>query len=244
MPVDVLFFGAHPDDVEWGVGGIALLLRDGGVPFAIVDMTRGELGSRGTVEERKAEATAAEEFMGAQARENLGLPDGGIVDTPQSRMLVASMIRRYQPKVVVAPLWEDRHPDHAAAGQTVRNAPLYSALKKVDDPHPPHQPESFFYYPLHKTVQPSFVVDTSAVFERKLQLLRLHASQFGKTAEEFGVLPHGLGDYLFGLETRDRHYGASVGVRFGEALISERPVKLGSIGDLIRERGDTPAVLV
>jgi LmbE family N-acetylglucosaminyl deacetylase len=104
MPVNVLFFGAHPDDVEWGAGGIALLLRDGGVSFAIVDMTKGELGSRGTPEERKAEAALAAEFMGAQARENLGLPDGGIQDTPQNRMLVASTIRRYRPKIVVAPL--------------------------------------------------------------------------------------------------------------------------------------------
>jgi N-acetylglucosamine malate deacetylase 1 len=233
MPTDVLFFGAHPDDVEWGAGGIALLLRDSGVSFAIVDMTRGELGSRGTPEERRAEATLAAEFIGAQARENLGLPDGGIQDTPPNRMLVASTIRRYRPKIVVAPLWEDRHPDHAAAGQTIRNSALYCALTKIDDPNPPHRVEAFFYYPLHKAALASFVVDTSEVFERKLQLLRLHQSQFGKTAEEFGVLAQGLGDYLFGLETRDRHYGSLVGVRFGEALITDRPVKLRSIKELL-----------
>jgi bacillithiol biosynthesis deacetylase BshB1 len=233
MPVDVLFFGAHPDDVEWGAGGIVLLLHDSCVSFAIVDMTKGELGSRGTPEKRKAEATAASEFLGAQARDNLGLPDGGIQDTPQNRLLVASTIRRYRPKIVVAPLWEDRHPDHAAAGQTIRNSALYCALTKVDDPNPPHRVQAFFYYPLHKAAQAAFVVDTSDVFERKLQLLRLHQSQFGKTAEEFGVLPQGLGDYLFGLETRDRHYGSLVGVRFGEALITDRPVKLRSMKDLL-----------
>ena len=234
MPVDVLFFGAHPDDVEWGAGGIALLLNDRGVSFAIVDLTRGEMGSRGTLDERKAEAALAAEFMGAQARENLDLPDGGVQDTPQNRLLVASTIRRYRPKIVVAPLWEDRHPDHAAAGQTVRNSPLYCALTKVEDPNPPHRPKAFLYYPLHKTAQAVFVVDTSEVFQRKLQLLLLHHSQFGKTAEEFGVLAQGLGDYLFGLETRDRHYGSLVGVHFGEALISDRPVKLSSMEDLLR----------
>ncbi len=233
MPVEVLFFGAHPDDVEWGAGGIALLLRDGGVSFVIVDMTKGELGSRGTPEDRKAEAILAAEFMGAQARVNLGLPDGGIQDTPQNRLLVASTIRRYRPKTVVGPLWEDRHPDHAAAGETIRNSALYCTLTKVDDPNPPHRVSNFFYYPLHKAAQAAFVVDTSGVFERKLQLLRLHHSQFGKTAEEFGVLPQGLGDYLFGLETRDRHYGSLVGARFGEALITDRPVKLPNIKDLL-----------
>ncbi len=234
MPVDVLFFGAHPDDVEWGAGGITLLLRESGISFVIIDMTRGELGSRGTPEQRKTEATLAAQFMGAQARENLDLPDGGLQDTPQNRMLVAGAIRRYRPKSVVAPLWEDRHPDHAAAGQTVRNSALYCALTKVDDPNPPHRPEAFFYYPLHKAAQASFVVDISQVFQRKLQLLRLHQSQFGKTAEEFGVLAQGLGDYLFGLETRDRHYGSMVGVRFGEALVSDGPVKVRSLEYLLR----------
>jgi bacillithiol biosynthesis deacetylase BshB1 len=233
MSVDVLFFGAHPDDVEWGVGGIALILRERGVSFAIVDMTRGELGSRGTLDERKTEAAIAAEFMGAQARENLDLPDGGIQDTPQNRLLVASSIRRYRPKIVVAPLWEDRHPDHAAAGQTIRNSPLYCGLTKTADPNPPHQPTAFLYYPLHKSARPAFVVDTSDVFPRKQHLLRLHHSQFGKTAEEFGVLPQGLGDYLFGLETRDRHYGALIGVRFGEGLVIDRPVNLRSLEDLL-----------
>jgi LmbE family N-acetylglucosaminyl deacetylase len=111
-----------------------------------------------------------------------------------------------------------------AAGQTIRNSALYCALTKIDDPNPPHRVEAFLYCPLHKAEQAAFVVDTSDVFERKLQVLRLHQSQFGKATEEFGVLPQSFGDYLFGLETRDRHYGSLVGVRFGEALITDRPV--------------------
>jgi bacillithiol biosynthesis deacetylase BshB1 len=234
MAVDVLFFGAHPDDVEWGVGGIALLLKQRGVSFAVVDLTRGELGSRGVPEQRKNEAAVAAEFMGAGARENLELPDGGVQDTPAHRFLIAQTIRRHRPKLVVAPLWEDRHPDHAAAGLMVRNSALYCTLKKADDVNPPHRPNAFLYYPLHKTASAAFVVDTSEVFVRKLELLRLHHSQFGKTAEEFGVLAQGLGDYLYGLETRDRHYGSQVGVRYGEALIAEGPVKLRGMEDLLR----------
>lgn len=233
MPVDILFWGAHPDDVEWGVGGIALLLQERAVSFAIVDLTRGELGSRGTLEERDQEAIKAAGFMGAQARENLNLPDGGLVDTQANRSLIARAIRRHRPKIVVAPLWEDRHPDHAAAGLMVRNSPLYCTLKKAEDPNPPHLPGSFLYYPLHKIIQPTFVVDTTPLFPRKLELLRLHHSQFGKTASERGVIPQGLGDYLHTLETRDRHYGLQIGTHFGEALIADRPMKLGGIEALL-----------
>jgi bacillithiol biosynthesis deacetylase BshB1 len=231
--VDVLLFGAHPDDVEWGAGGITLLLRDAGIPFAIVDMTNGEMGSRGTLEQRQIEAVAASEFLGATARETLNLPDCGLVDSPENRRLVASAIRRHRPKLVLAPFWEDRHPDHAAAGLTVRNSQLYCSLTKLDDPNPPHKPDSFLFYPLNKFEQPAFVVDTTNVFPLKLELLRIHRSQFEKTAEEFGVIAHGVSDYLFGLESRDRYFGSLVGARYGEALVSDRPVRLSSPGDVL-----------
>jgi N-acetylglucosamine malate deacetylase 1 len=233
MAVDVLLIGAHPDDVEWGAGGIALLLRNAGISFAILDLTRGEMGSRGTPEHRQAEAALAAEFMGASARETLDLPDCGLADAPEHRRRVASVIRRYRPKIVLAPLWEDRHPDHAAAGLLVRNSQLYCTLAKLDDPNPPHKPGAFLFYALHHSVRPSFVVDTTAVFRDKLELLRTHRSQFAKTAEEFGVLAHGVGDYLFGLESRDRYFGSLIGVRFGEALVADRPVRLAGMGDIL-----------
>src|SRR5579862_3953105 len=167
MPVDVLLIGAHPDDVEWGAGGIALLLRNSKISFAILDLTDGEMGSRGTPEERKVEAAMAAEFMVASARESLHLADCGLADAPEHRRRIASVIRRFRPKIVLAPLWEDRHPDHAAAGLLVRNSQLYCTLAKLDDPNPPHKPGAFLFYPLHQVVQPSFVVDTTAVFPDK-----------------------------------------------------------------------------
>lgn len=223
MPLDVLFIGAHPDDVEWGVGGIALLLRQHGGSYAIVDLTQGEVGSRGTVEGRAIEAARAAEFMGANARENLKLPDGGLVDSPENRRLIAGVVRRYRPKIVVAPLWEDRHPDHAAAGSMVRNSALFCGLKTLDDPHPPHKPAAFLYYPLHQFQKPSFVVDTTAIFPRKLELLEIFASQFAAS----------VGDYLFALESRDRYFGIQAGVKFGEALVSDQPIRLGCLTDLL-----------
>jgi N-acetylglucosamine malate deacetylase 1 len=233
MSVDVLLFGAHPDDVEWGAGGIALLLQESGTSFAIVDLTNGEMGSRGTLEHRQIEAVAAAEFLGARSRESLNLPDCGLVDSPENRRLVASSIRRHRPKLVLAPYWEDRHPDHAAAGLIVRNSQLYCGLTKLDDPNPPHKPAAFLCYLLNRFEQPSFVVDTTSVFQRKLELLRIHRSQFEKTAEELGVIAHGVGDYLFGLESHDRYFGSLIGVHYGEALVSDRPMRLSGLGDVL-----------
>jgi len=231
-PVDVLLFGAHPDDVEWGVGGTALKLQATGTSFGIVDLTRGEMGSRGTTEERDKEAEEAASWMGARFRVNLGLPDCGVIDSVENRKQIASAIRRWRPKMVLAPYWTDRHPDHAATGNLIRNAAVYCTLKKSNDPNPPHKPSTYLYYLLHHFTHPGIVVDISEIYHRKLELLRMHASQFSKTAEGFGVVPLGMNDYLFGLESRDRFFGSLIGVHHGEAFVSEVPLKLGSISDL------------
>jgi bacillithiol biosynthesis deacetylase BshB1 len=223
MPVDVLLIGAHPDDVEWGVGGIALLLSDHGVALAIVDMTEGEMGSRGTVEERRREASAAAGTIGAEARDNLRLPDLGLTDSPENRRGLASAIRRHRPRIVIAPLWEDRHPDHAAAGLLVQNSRMLCGLTSFDDGNSPHRPAAFLYYPLHNFRQPEFVIDTSTVFHRKLDLLRTYRSQFVTPPE----------DFLYRLESRDRYYGSLVGARHGEALIADHPIRLASAADLL-----------
>jgi bacillithiol biosynthesis deacetylase BshB1 len=222
MPVDAVLFGAHPDDVEWAIGGTARLLREKGVSFALVDLTNGEMGSRGTVEERKVEAARAAEFMGASARENLNLPDCGLMDSPENRRLVASVVRRLRPKIVLAPLWEDRHPDHAAAGWIVRNAQLYCGLTNLEDPNPPHKPGAFLFYPIHKLQQPSFLVDTSDVFSRKMELLQIFHSQFAEH----------VGDFLFRLESRDRYFGSLTGGRYGEALVLDSPLRLDGLDQI------------
>ena len=223
LPVDVLLIGAHPDDVEWAIGGIALRLREKNITFAIIDLTNGEMGSRGTPEQRKFEAASAAEFMGASSRENLNLPDCGLVDSPENRQLIAGVVRRYRPRIVLAPLWEDRHPDHAAAGLIVRNAQLYCELKNLADPNPPHKAGAFLFYPIHKFQQPSFVVDTSAVFPRKIELLKIFDSQFAAH----------VGDFLYRLESRDRYFGTQAGVRHGEALVLDQPMRIGGLDDVL-----------
>jgi bacillithiol biosynthesis deacetylase BshB1 len=219
----VVLIGAQPDDGEWGLGGAALLLSDRGVSLAIVDMTEGEMGSRGTVEERRVEASAAAGTLGAEARENLRLPDCGLVDSPENRRAVASAIRRHRPGIVIAPLWEDRHPDHAATGLIVQNSRLLCGLATFDDSNPPHRPAAFLYYPLHNFHQPTFVIDTSTVFQRKLDLMRTYRSQFVAPAE----------DFLYRLESRDRYYGSLAGARHGEALVADQPIRLASVAALL-----------
>jgi LmbE family N-acetylglucosaminyl deacetylase len=156
------------------------------------------------------------------------------MDAPEHRKLIADVIRRYRPALVLAPFWRDRHPDHAAAGQIVRNSRLFCTLRKSTSPDPPHKPKAFLYFPLHHSqTRPSFVVDVSAVYERKLELLRLHKSQFAKTAEQFGVVSHGLGDYLFALESRDRYFGSLIGARHGEALVSDGPLRLSKLTEML-----------
>ncbi len=233
MTVDVLFFGAHPDDVEWGAVGIAILLQKQKIRFAIVDLSNGEMGSRGTPSQRADEARRASEYLGAVGRESLNMPDGELVDSPVSRKQVASAVRRYRPKLVLAPYWIDRHPDHAAAGLMVRNSALYCTLRKTEDPNPPHKPATFLFYLLHHFRHPSLVVNISDVYAQKLKLLQLHESQFAKTAEQFGVVPLGMNDYLFGLESRDRFFGSLVGVRHGEALVGDQPLKLSNLEQVL-----------
>lgn len=233
MPVDVLLFGAHPDDIEWGAGGIALLLKEKSVSFALIDLTKGEMGSRGTPAERVSEAQQAADFLGGVPRENLGLPDCGLVDSPESRKLIAGVIRGYRPSLVLAPFWKDRHPDHVAAGRMIRNCRLHCTLKNSGAVHPPHKPKRFLYFLLHHYAHPSFVVDISGVYEKKMELLRLHHSQFSKTAEQFGVVSHGMSDYLFGLESRDRFFGSLIGKRHGEALVSDQPIGLENVSRVL-----------
>jgi N-acetylglucosamine malate deacetylase 1 len=135
---------------------------------------------------------------------------------------------------VLAPYWEDRHPDHAAAGSAVRNSMLYCAMNKLDDPNPPFKPNAFLYYLLHNYRQPSFVVDISDVYESKRKLMKLHESQFAGTAVDYGVIPLGVGDYLFGLESRDRFFGSLIGVHHGEALVLDKPMKLATVTEIIK----------
>jgi bacillithiol biosynthesis deacetylase BshB1 len=233
MSIEVLILGAHPDDVECGVGGLAALMGIQRIPFAVVDMTRGEAGSRGTPEQRLEEALVSSQFLGACSRENLDMGDGLLEDSVRNRQRVATVIRKYRPQIVLAPYWEDLHNDHAAAGMIVRHSSIYCSMAKFESPYPPHKPRLFLYYLLHHCQSPTFVVDISKVFDRKIEAIKKYTSQFEKNAEQYGVIPVGIGNYLFHIESRSRYFGSLANFSYGEPFMADGPIAMRELTSLI-----------
>lgn len=215
--IDVLAFGAHPDDVELFCGGIMIRLVDLGYATGVVDLTRGELATHGSAEARAAEAEAGARALGARFRDNLGLPDGGLVDSAEGDAVrpIVGALRRHRPEIVLAPWIEERHPDHVAAGKLLARCAFLSGLRRFDPSlGEPMAPRRLLHYPMRHRPSPSFVVDTTAAWERKLQAIACHASQVASTT----------GDALAAIEATDRYHGSLIGTRFAEALVSVAPL--------------------
>jgi bacillithiol biosynthesis deacetylase BshB1 len=219
--VDLLVFGPHPDDLEIGAGGsIAKHVALGHV-VGLCDLTRGELGTNGTPEERLAEAEAARDLLGARWRENLGLPDGAIgTDDAQVRGIVA-LIRRAKPKTIVAPYEDDRHPDHRDASRLLTRAVFLSGLPRYAAPGGKWRPDWLLYYFINDSIRPSFVVDVSAQYETKRRALACHRTQFQPSAA--GATATRLTSPRFQqlIESRDAQFGALIGVEFAEGFVAK-----------------------
>src|SRR5688500_9084804 len=193
MSVDILAIAAHRDDVELTCGGTLLAAAARGRRTAIIDLTGGEAGTRGSAELRAREAQRAAEVLGVTARENLGFPDAALVNTPDSRAKVAVAIRRFRPRVVIAPASYGRHPDHRIASELVRDACFVAGLAKVEPSVPAHRPFKIVHSLTYREdpVKPTFIVDISDVFERKLDAIRCYASQFDGVKQAGEVDPNG-----------------------------------------------------
>lgn len=238
--LDILSFGAHPDDIELCTGGLLAKMAAQGRAVGAVDMTRGEGASRGTVVERAREAQTAAEILGLAARENLGLPDLRLQDTLEFRLRVADVIRCYRADLILAPYWGDRHPDHAATSQLVTAAAFYARLPRIETDHPPYSPRAVLYYLLHESVPPTFIVDISEVFEKKLQAVAAYRSQFGQSMPG-GYRFIGTSDYLAETEARARYFGTCIHTRYGEAYLLKEPLRLDDpLALLVGEEGDLP----
>jgi bacillithiol biosynthesis deacetylase BshB1 len=168
MELDVLAFGAHRDDIELTCAGTMIKLVDQGYSTGIIDITAGEMGTRGSAEERAAEAETAAKILRVQCRDNLGIPDANIELSRENKLKVVKAIRKYKPRIVLLPYWEDRHPDHAHAGQLVFEAAFIAGLSKLDTGQPKHRPEKLIYYMCHYEFKPSFIVDVTDQYERKM----------------------------------------------------------------------------
>ena len=222
--VDALAFGPHPDDVELFAGGTLIRLAELGYATGVVDLSRGELASRGTPEVRAAEAEAAARVMGLAFRENLGLPDGFIAsgqsESEEGRaqvMAVVEVLRRRRPELVLIPWIEDRHPDHAATASLVTRALFYAGLARLELGGERFAPRQALYYGMRHRMAPSFVMDTSGAFAKKLEAIRCHASQLAARPGEPQTLI-GSARALDAIEARDRYYGSMIGASHGEPL--------------------------
>jgi N-acetylglucosamine malate deacetylase 1 len=225
VSVDLLAFGPHPDDLEIGMGGAIALHASRGHRVVLCDLTRGELGSNGEPETRLAEAEAARAVLGAVARENLALPDGGLnVHADDQVRRIAACVRRHRPRTVALPYWRDRHPDHEAASRLLRRAIFSAGLRRYEAEGDAFKPEWSCYYFINDGAAPSFVVDVSAVYEIKRQALACHASQFAPAGPAAAATR--LTSPLFTqlVESRDAQTGALAGVRFAEGFVVREPV--------------------
>jgi bacillithiol biosynthesis deacetylase BshB1 len=228
---DVLALGPHPDDIEIGVGGTLLLLRQKGASIAVVDCTRGEKGSRGTVAERDAEAAAAGKLLGLSVRHNLGLPDTGVrVDDAATNALVA-VLRTMRPRILLAPHADDVHPDHTAVAELAGRACFLAGLRNYEPQlGAPHRPRVLLRYPGNRPVPATFVVDISAVAAAKADVVRCFRSQLNPPDRAHLTL--GL-DVWERADLRDRFHGASIGVRAGEPFVVDGPLPVADLLGLL-----------
>jgi bacillithiol biosynthesis deacetylase BshB1 len=238
-PVDVLAFGPHPDDVELCAGGLMLRCADAGYRTAIVDFTRGEAGTRGTVEVRNAETAAANELLGLAGRENLELPDGALEVSRAMILPVVAAIRRWRPRMVLSPCREDRHPDHIAAAEIVRRAYYGATIGKLSGSSlPAHRPDVLIEYFGHLEPPPSFIVDVSDVWERRMQVAACYASQLGLDGAEGPTTNIASPEFRRRYELRFGYWGARIGAQYGEPFRVDRCVPLDDPVAAFAKRGE------
>ena len=227
MKVDILAIGAHPDDVELGCGGTLAKMIAEGKKVAVVDLTQGELGTRGTNITRAEEAAEARKILGFSARENLKMRDGFILNTEEFQMQIVKMIRKYQPEIVFANSIEDRHPDHAKASKLVSDACFLSGLVKIEtelngEKQIQWRPKQVFHYIQWKHITPDFVVDISDFMDKKIEACLAYKTQFYDPNSTEPVTPIATKDFLESLTYRAQDLGRLSGVDFAEGFTTEK----------------------
>lgn len=237
--LDLLAFGPHPDDAELACGGTLARTARSGRRVGLVHLTRGEMGTRGTPEQRRREAEHAAEILGASAMEILDCGDGGLRTGPDEEDRLIEILRRYRPDVVLGPPPRDRHPDHGRAHDLVEAACFYAGVaKRSPQLGEPHRPGAIFQYLLHDSYEPDFVVDVTDVWDVRRKAVSAYGSQVyqgddeGRDSDE-PPTKIASRDFWHAQEGRARHFGALVGATFGEAFLSRLPLAVGDVLDLI-----------
>lgn len=238
MKVDILVLAAHPDDAELGCGGTIAKHVSMGQKVAIVDLTRGELGTRGTPDIRQQEASEAAKILGVSARENLRLADGFFQNDPESQRAVIRMIRKYQPRIILANARYDRHIDHGKGGNLAYDASFLSGLVKLETTNDkgakqaPWRPDVVYHYIQSQYIAPDFVVDISAQWETKMKAIKAFASQFYDPSSEEPETYISKPGFLKMLEARAVEYGHAIGAEYAEGFTVRRLIGVESLFDL------------
>ena len=230
MPVDVLAIAAHRDDVELTCAGTLARAADAGHRTGILDLTAGETGTRGTAELRAQEAERAAQVLGVIERRNAGLRDAHLQNSDEARRLVVEQIRHFAPRVVILPFPVGRHPDHRVASELGRDACFLAGLAKYDAGGTPHRPFKILYALSYREdpLKPTFVVDISPQFERKMAAIRCYASQFDGARAAGEIFPTGQDLYSL-VETQNAHYGSLIRARFGEPFFTHETVAVDDV---------------
>ena len=240
MKLDVLAFGVHPDDVELSCSGVLLVEKSNGKKTGIIDLTEGELGSRGTVETRYKEAEEAAKILGVDIRENLKLSDGFFKNDEEHQRKVIRVIRKYKPEIVICNAPEDRHPDHGRSSKLVSDASFLSGLIRIETTEngisqEPWRPKYVLHYIQDRYLQPDFVVDISAFFEKKLDAIKAYKTQFHNPGIEGPETYISTPGFLESVIYRYKMFGKMIGVNYAEGFISDKTIGIKNLDSLIKE---------
>lgn len=238
MKVDILAFGAHPDDVELGCGGTLAKMISENKKVVVVDLTQGELGTRGTAETRKEEALNAAEILGISARENLKMKDGFLQHIEEYQMRIVKAIRKYQPEIVLANAVDDRHPDHAKAAKLVSDACFLSGLRKIETAddrgkQETWRPKQVYHYIQWKHIVPDFVIDITGFLDKKIEACLAYKTQFYNPELNEPVTPIATKDFLESLTYRAQDLGRLSGVAYAEGFTAEKLMALKNFEGII-----------
>lgn len=242
MKLEILAIGVHPDDVELGCSGSLINEIKNGKKTGIVDLTQGELGSRGSVEIRYTEAANAAKIIGVQVRENLKMRDGFFRDDEKNQMALIKVIRKYQPEIVLANALDDRHPDHGRAGKMIADCCFLSGLVKIEttdeqgQPQEPWRPKYVFHYIQDRFQEPDLIVDITNVFEQRMEAIKAYTTQFyNPENEDDGPQTYiSTPDFLESVVARARMIGKKIGVKYAEGFTSDKRIGVSSFDALIR----------
>jgi bacillithiol biosynthesis deacetylase BshB1 len=227
-PLDVLAIAAHPDDVEQTCGGTLLRMADAGYRTGILDLTAGDMGTRGSPAIRVAESQDAARILRCDWRDNLHFPDARLENSLAGRMTIAQTIRQMRPRTVIIPYWEARHPDHYRAGEMSYEACFLAGLRKIDPYTEPHRPHKVIYSCQYANVPPTFVVDITGHFDRRMESLLAYRSQYGAVEAGSQLFPHET-EIRERLAAIARFYGNLIGVKYGEAFVVKETMRVDDI---------------